>query len=175
MADQPPLADGLKATPAWGPSVLRVICVAIALSYNRGCTIAQWLRRSLFPAVSGPCLSSAGPGPWCQQDLSERRRGQHALLQHAAAARQRASAPAAATNPAMRATRRPIPCAETAPQARRRISTRIVCVRFPFSCAPSCLKITTFGRQLRLQLRLLIWPCLYSIGPPAINPPTKTI
>ncbi len=26
----------------------RVICVTIALSYNRGCTIAQWLRRSLL-------------------------------------------------------------------------------------------------------------------------------
>ena len=31
----------------WGPSVLRVICVTSALSYNRGCTIAQWLRRSI--------------------------------------------------------------------------------------------------------------------------------
>jgi hypothetical protein len=31
----------------WG-SVLRVICVTIALSYNRGCTIAQWLRKSLL-------------------------------------------------------------------------------------------------------------------------------
>jgi hypothetical protein len=47
IADQPPLADGLKATRG-GPSVLRVICVAIALSYNRGCTIAQWLRKSLL-------------------------------------------------------------------------------------------------------------------------------
>ena len=31
----------------WG-SVLRVICVAIEQSYNRGCTVAQWLRRSLL-------------------------------------------------------------------------------------------------------------------------------
>jgi hypothetical protein len=30
----------------WG-SVLRAICVATALSYNRVCTIAQWLRSSL--------------------------------------------------------------------------------------------------------------------------------
>ena len=31
----------------WG-SVLRVICVTIEQSYNRGCTIAQWLRKSLL-------------------------------------------------------------------------------------------------------------------------------
>jgi hypothetical protein len=36
----------------WG-SVLRVICVTIALSYNRGCTIAQWLRRSLLASAAG--------------------------------------------------------------------------------------------------------------------------
>ena len=31
----------------WG-SGLRVICVTIEQSYNRGCTIARWLRRSLL-------------------------------------------------------------------------------------------------------------------------------
>ncbi len=46
----------------WGPSVLRVICVAIALSYNRGCMIAQWLRRSLLRA-NGPGLAPLGFGP----------------------------------------------------------------------------------------------------------------
>ena len=32
----------------WNLSVLRVICVTIEQSYNRGCTIARWLRRSLL-------------------------------------------------------------------------------------------------------------------------------
>jgi hypothetical protein len=41
---------------------LRVICVTIALSYNRGCTIAQWLlRRSLLTRkVPTGCLQADG-------------------------------------------------------------------------------------------------------------------
>ncbi len=54
----------------WGPSVLRVICVTIALSYNRGCTIAQWLRRSrgctiaqwLSRSLLVPVTRSGSPG-----------------------------------------------------------------------------------------------------------------
>jgi hypothetical protein len=58
MADQPPQALCLKATRGV-LSVLRVICVTIEQSYNRGCTIAQWLRRSLFRVCqcSQPCTS----------------------------------------------------------------------------------------------------------------------
>jgi hypothetical protein len=42
---------------------LRVICVATALSYNRDCTIAQWLRRSLSKRkVPKGCLR-VGPRP----------------------------------------------------------------------------------------------------------------
>ena len=46
---------GKKSNP-WG-SVLRVICVTIEQSYNRGCTIARWLRRSLLTIASGNSLS----------------------------------------------------------------------------------------------------------------------
>ncbi len=41
---------GIEPTGGRVGSVLRMICVAIALSYNRGCTIAQWLRRSFLVA-----------------------------------------------------------------------------------------------------------------------------
>ena len=53
----------------WG-SVLRVICVTIEQSYNRGCTIARWLRRSLLtrnPTGSipaGTLLRKKLPGSW---------------------------------------------------------------------------------------------------------------
>jgi hypothetical protein len=43
----------------------RVICVTIALSYNRGSTIAQWLRRSLLKRkVPAGCLQTV-----CQRRL----------------------------------------------------------------------------------------------------------
>ena len=55
--DQPPVCRP-EGNP-WGPSVLRVICVTIEQSYNRGCTIARWLRRSLLKRkVPTGCLQA---------------------------------------------------------------------------------------------------------------------
>ncbi len=53
-----------------GFRVLRVICVTIKQSYNRGCTIAWWLRRSLFAKEAG---GDAWTMPACSVARDDRR------------------------------------------------------------------------------------------------------
>ena len=74
---------GLKAVrgdlPFW------VICVATALSYNRGCTIAQWLRRSLFGGFTRSCRRGGAPAapPRVRAPAMRPRRGIPHLPVHA--------------------------------------------------------------------------------------------